>query len=789
MSLSADFLFFLIEKIIISIDFWLPVIGLIHLLVLQVAKKRIWPIALVFSLLIFWVLAGHPLIQSIQNAGIDSMLELRAPDGREVIFWIETNLGSTLPDTNYIFLWSLISFFYLLIWFVLIRFFANSKFSRHINLLEKLIIAIMVIYIPLASVAEKRSALKIALNQLDITSKALSVDQSHLEVKEGDLGVPIFLYLGESTSSMNMGIYGYPRDTTPTLESFSKDNDNFIKIPNVWATHTHTIPSLLDVFSIPESMKNPNSSSSIFQRSGYPLIPILNSVGINTHIVANHVHEEFLSLVFNEASTLIVPKIARGAIDPYKELKKFDHEVLNEAFKIFESNENNKSQLYIFHSYAGHGDYRNFIPKKYHVNVDDFLQEIPPSAIMGNVPFKDVNFIESYDSAIAYIDTNIVKAINFVKQYEHPMIFIYFPDHGESVYTRRAHDSSKFTVEMAQIPMFVYFNDLAINKNPEKFLRMQQRIMGNKFATLSQIPSLIAEIMDIEILDSRNQDSLIKCSIGINDCQDSLLLVREVTDNKSVVKTSIEQKLDAGMIDATDDATNHYNLIKTLDIDASPGICYHRSNSIGKAIRGLAVTDCLEIDLVIEEGDLYIFHPPQENYGFKFSKLLEIIHERKVALWIDGKNIDNIKNCNTFVDKTAFFSNKNISLLIEFPSSVFEQSKKLENCIFSLKDLGFSTSYYVPEIGSKCSDHLQKGLKMENSEYCRLLINRINWVINTDYFSDISFDYSALLAISNIDNAASLRWNMWGLEPSDVLKIPLKKFNFIIPINSDPNDI
>ena len=47
----------------------------------------------------------------------------------------------------------------------------------------------MVIYIPLASVAEKRSALKIALNQLDITSKALSVDQSHLEVKEGDVVV------------------------------------------------------------------------------------------------------------------------------------------------------------------------------------------------------------------------------------------------------------------------------------------------------------------------------------------------------------------------------------------------------------------------------------------------------------------------------------------------------------------------------------------------------------------------------------------------------------------------
>ena len=173
----------------------------------------------------------------------------------------------------------------------------------------------------------------------------------------------------------------------------------------------------------------------------------------------------------------------------------------------------------------------------------------------------------------------------------------------------------------------------------------------------------------------------------------------------------------------------------------------------------------------------------------KSKAILEIIQERNVDLWIDGKNIDNIKNCNTFIDKVSFLSKKNISLLIEFPSSMFDPSKELENCIFSIKDLGFSTSYYIPEIGSKCSDHLQKGLKMENSEHCRLLNNRINWIISTDYFSDISFDYSALLAISSIENAASLSWNMWGIEASDVSKLPLKQFNLIIPINSDPNDI
>ena len=274
MSLSADFLFFLIEKISISFDFWLPVIGFIHLLLLLALKKRIWLTVSVFLLLIIWVLAGHPLIESIQSAGIDSILELRAPDGREIIFWMQTNLGSTLPDSNYLLLWLFVSFFYLLFWLLLYQLFSDWKYFKFYSSFEKLIITLMVILIPLSSIAEKRNAFKTAIEQLDVTSRSLRFDQSKVEITARDSGIPIFLYLGESTSSMNMKIYGYPRETTPKLEIFSKENDNFIKVPNVWSTHTHTIPSLLDIFSISDKRNEPDSSSSIFQRSGFPLIPL-----------------------------------------------------------------------------------------------------------------------------------------------------------------------------------------------------------------------------------------------------------------------------------------------------------------------------------------------------------------------------------------------------------------------------------------------------------------------------------------------------------------------------------
>ena len=790
MNLSIDFLTFLLDKAILSQYFWLPVIGLSHLAIFLIFHDK--KISMLGALvgLFAWIAIGHPLIESIQNAGVDSFLELRAPDGREAIFWLYSILGSTLPSLDYVMLWAAIAFIYSLFWTICSIFLSSKKLFIFNGLCQALSIIFLILWIPFVSIAEKKSAFELASNQFNLTYAAFNSDDSAIKILSSNKGLPVFLYIGESTGSMHMQIYGYPRMTTPKLNLFLGQNqDNFIKVPNAWSTHTHTIPSLLDAFSVKVKQSKLPDIASIFQRTAHPLIPLLAKANIDTHIIANHVHDDFLSIVFDQAKTLVVPKIDNGSLDPFKELNTFDHEVLQQALAMLPSKKEIPKALYIFHSYAGHGDYKSFIPPAFHNNVDDLFLDIPASAVMGNISFKDVDHIESYDSAVSYIDDNLVTSLNFIKELDSPMVFIYFPDHGESVYTRRGHESSKFISEMAQIPLFVYFNDLAIKNNPDLFHLIQDRLRNNKFATLSQIPSLLSEVLGVEIVNQLTSESLIKCKIGLINCQDEFLLVREVTDNKSIVRTQTSQQLRSDMIDSTDSATDHYNLMRQIDGISDVGVCYHRSNTAAKAIRGLSVTNCLEFDVMVNNQDVDIYHPPAKKTGFTFETMMAIAQNRNATLWIDGKNIQASMECQALKNKLILYKTTSTNFFIEFPSSIFDVENKPEICINELKMLGFSTSYYVPQAATECALDIKQGIDFNSSNSCEELQNRILWVAESGYFTDISFDYSAYEAVRAIKQSKDLRWNIWGIDINTASTLPLDTLHLIIPSNQDPNTL
>ena len=57
----------------------------------------------------------------------------------------------------------------------------------------------------------------------------------------------LIVHIGESTSSMNWSLYGYFRDTNPRLMSL--DENELMIFRNIFSTHTHTTPSLLDTFA------------------------------------------------------------------------------------------------------------------------------------------------------------------------------------------------------------------------------------------------------------------------------------------------------------------------------------------------------------------------------------------------------------------------------------------------------------------------------------------------------------------------------------------------------------
>ena len=112
-------------------------------------------------------------------------------------------------------------------------------------------------------------------------------------------------------------------------------------------------------------------------------------------------------------------------------------------------------------------------------------------------------------------------------------------------------------------------------------------------------------------------------------------------------------------------------------------ICYHRSNTVGKILRAISVTNCIEIDLNFIDENLYIYHPSAENTFFNLEDLKVLTKKKKdLKIWIDIKNID-FNNCvllNKKIDDLNFDYN---NLFLEFPPDTENKIKDINlfNCL------------------------------------------------------------------------------------------------------------
>ena len=536
-------------------------------------------------------------------------------------------------------------------------------------------------------------------------------------------------------------------------------------------------------------------NTPIYDRKQNPLPSILKSVDINTYLFSN----QSKSGTWNLASSIIF----KGTVEHYSNPKTatlgnishfldrdFDHvyleQVITQKIRVID---HNSLALYIFHSYAGHGYYKRFIPFKFHRPIDDYFSNIAHEGIFGsNIPTDLLDMIESYDSAISYIDANIATALNYVKQQTAPMIFVYISDHGESPYTGRGHDSSRFVSEMAKIPFLVFFNDAAARKNPDLLSITKQRLENNAFATLAQLPDTLLEFLGVKINNIADGTTYTPCQIGMNNCNDKDILIRNFgTQHGSIrTKTTINNKNK----NLSDDATKHNILLREF-VDNDIGICYHRSNSLAKAIRGAASTNCLEVDMVIKNYRLTITHPPAPAVGISLEKMAEIAAAQKsktMNLWIDAKNIDSKKNCellNNELSKKIYYD---IHTLVELPPSTMSSSDDLNTCIESLNRKNVSTSYYIPtDIGYACSNSIHKNISPSASKACIKLNNILNHFTSKKWFTDISFDYRIFTAINNIPAAKQFKWNTWHINEEEIQNLPLNRFRLVIPENTDIN--
>ena len=580
----------------------------------------------------------------------------------------------------------------------------------------------------------------------------------------------LLVFIGESITTLNMQVYGYPLPTTPGLVAL-RDDPGFLLFGSVRSTHTHTSPSLLDALAV--KVRGLDASAA--------------KIGIGDALQRAAITGTLFSTqpesgAFAQASDLIFDGLVpREAITSNASAKsgsrELDHELLERALRV--------PGVVFFHSYAGHGPYEENIAAD--LSRPIATPDISFDGIFGGAIPKVSRETTStnraaYDRAITYLDNNLTNAIAHIRSRDRPAALIFFSDHGESVYTNRGHDSSMYIDEMTTVPVIVYFNEAYRARYTSTFDRFRIASASRQLRLLDQIgPSIL------DILMAEPQTPLTVPSLTDNGPHPKSIIVERDT---LLGRTSINLALDhdegfsrRSFIGGTPEPT--YIAVINQEFGRNHGICYHRTNSFAKAVRAAAVTDCLEVDVVVENGSLDVRHPPAGRTGFTLEHVFDIVSGRQKKIWIDGKNIDEPKACEALSDFIRKNANRVNEILIEFPSNIISADPSALACARQLREDGFRTSFYIPsDTASRCS------AKETDADACATLSRIVTDVVRSEAFSDLSFDFSGYAAIKTIASARSLRWNTWTIRADSFLAFPRQDFDLIIMDSyADPNGI
>jgi len=770
----------------------LPVIGSIQIFFIGVflKKKRLIYLS---SFLFLMFCSIFPLVKLIPNLGSDAFSEFQKLDLDEVYFYIKTLNFFAGWSVKHFVLWSLIITVYVISIFIL--FFLSKKLTFFNFLNFNYLIIIVIILVPTSLNFYKVSLLySSSIVEKKNQSKNISYQLETIDIKiEKPTDLSVVFYIGEATSRLHWSIYEYFRPTNKNLEKFSETN-SLIIYDNIHSTHTHTSPSLLDALTIKANTEDKEDLKIISEYSRFPIVDILNDVSINTSLYSTQAKSGSWnlasSLIFKNANKKMYSfKYNLGNANFINKDKPYDHEFLNE-FTNEIKNDSKKNNFYVFHSYAGHGNYKKNIPKKYHKKLDLFYSDHSNKAIFGK-SFKNnqKEFLEDYDSAMSYVSDNIVFSLKKISKLDKPIIFIYTSDHGESPLTGQAHDSSRYIWEMSSVPFLVYFNDEAKLKYPDLYDKINLRASQKNSDLLSNVPSLIFEIFDIKISDANSMPhKASKCKFGDGKCYEDYHIIRNQLNTLGVVNLNYPIK-DNNYVDNTDRATTFSNMKNYfLKKDSDLEVCSHRTNSIARFIRFNAILNCMEIDVFVENNYLDVTHSKKESTSLKLTDLIKIQKDKKNILWLDVKNVKSTDQCNKLSNilKNIYLKDDKINLFIEFPSQIIDEISLYKECILNIKSMNFPISYYIPsKVNSKCINEKELDISSQNS--CQYLEKILEKIYKSTLFTDLSFDFNNYEFIKNSKFIDKFVLNTWHIPDEEIASINNQSFRLVIPFNDNIN--
>ncbi|WP_455650938.1 phosphoethanolamine transferase, partial [Phascolarctobacterium faecium] len=245
------------------------------------------------------------------------------------------------------------------------------------------------------------------------------------------------LVIGESQNKGHMSAYGYHRPTTPWLQSI-KNQHGFLLFDNAYSCHSHTVP----VLTYALTAKNQYNTLPLEQAAS--IIEIAQAADFHTVWISNQVKygawDTPVSVIADQSQTQYW---LNGHLGETTQTTHFDLSLVDVLKKlpVFDK------ALIVVHLMGNHGSYEERYPHAFN-------------------RWTGKSHIDKYDNSILYNDFVMKQLFSAVKDLPNFQGMIYFSDHADDVDAGLGHDASRFTFDMARIPLYMYFSDNYIQKYP-----------------------------------------------------------------------------------------------------------------------------------------------------------------------------------------------------------------------------------------------------------------------------------------------------------------------------------
>jgi heptose-I-phosphate ethanolaminephosphotransferase len=434
--------------------------------------------------------------------------------------------------------------------------------------------------------------------------------------------------IGESTGRHHLGLYGYFRNTTPRLSARRVELALFT---DAIATHSHTVPSLMDALSFNDrhARRKP--------RTVLDVITLANHAGFTTAWLSNQsavgVWNNLVSILARRAHHV---RYHSESGDPGPWRARYDEEMLASLDDVLARPDEKK--LIFVHLMATHSPYCEMIPAAFRSEDGGLFEVEMNRGVFGDAltdrrgavlrdaePVgKYVQRLNCYDSAVRYVDAVLDAMIARLEQRREPSVFLYFSDHGEAPLLGTGHDSRAHSHFHVEIPLIVWMNEAYRRAHPETASALGRNV--SQPVSLIDLSFAIADVAGIA---------------GVNEtARRSFLASTYEPFDRTALHGRVEYDRGGGKSDPVEEARARLaEVARAHGAGGRAKLWAHRVNSLGAALEARELFAGLEVDVVYhpKRGEFFVHHPPARNLGLRLEDFLRV-DDGRLHYWFDWKN-------------------------------------------------------------------------------------------------------------------------------------------------------